>query len=109
MYRLYDQNMFVTFAFNEEKNQLLKATGGVSFDDILVAIEQGHLVDNISHPSRRHPKQRNLLVKIANYIYVVPYVYQKTKRELFLKNLYPSRVMTKKFAHRKEKNAKKTS
>jgi len=109
MYRLYDQNMSVTFAFNEEKNQLLKATRGVSFDDILLAIEKRDLVDNISHPSRQHPKQRILLVRINQYVYVVPYVYQKTKRKLFLKTLYPSRVMTKNFAHRKEKNAKKIS
>ena len=109
MYRLYDQNMSVTFAFNEEKNQLLKATRVVSFNDILLAIEHGHLVGNISHPSRWHPKQRILLIRIAIYIYVAPYVYSKTKRELFLKTLYPSQVMTKKFAQRKEKNAKKNT
>lgn len=109
MYKLYHTIMSVKFAFNAEKNQLLKATRGVSFDDILLAIEEGHLVDNIAHPSYKHPQQRMLLVKMGSYIYVVPYVYQKTKQELFLKTLYPSRVMTKKYSNRKEWYAKKTS
>lgn len=35
--------------FNEEKNQLLKATRGIGFEEILDSIENGHLLDGIAN------------------------------------------------------------
>ncbi len=34
----------MSFNWNEEKNQLLKAERGISFERIVVAIEEGHLL-----------------------------------------------------------------
>lgn len=81
--------------FNEEKNQLLKATRRVSFEDILKAIKNGKLLDDIAHPSRKHPHQKVYIVEIQKYAYAVPYVIDAEKQEIFLKTIYPSRALTK--------------
>ncbi len=80
--------------FNEEKNQLLKATRDISFEDVLEALKEGNLLTDISHPSKKHPRQRIYVIKIKEYIYVVPYVLNTEKQEIFLKTIYPSRVFT---------------
>jgi len=45
------------------------------------------------------------VVKIKNYVYAVPYVIDEKKKTIFLKTVYPSRVLTKKHL-RKEKHEK---
>jgi len=43
-----------TYAWNEEKNQRLKAERGVSFEEIIVHIATGDLLDIVEHP---HPEK----------------------------------------------------
>lgn len=83
--------------FNEEKNQLLKATRGIGFDEIIDAISHGALLADIVHPSIRRPNQRMYVVKIRQYIYAVPYVVSKGKKEIYLKTLWPDSDLTKKY------------
>jgi hypothetical protein len=83
--------------FNEEKNQLLKATRGTGFEEILHAIEEGNLLADITHTSQRRPDQRLYVVKIKKYAYAVPYIMNPNKREIFLKTIYPSRTLTKQY------------
>lgn len=87
--------MAFTIKFNEEKNQLLKATRGISFDDIVDLINKKKLLDNIAHPSKKHPRQRLYVFEIKGYIYAVAYVINIEKEEIFLKTIYSSRVLTK--------------
>ena len=69
---------------------------GVSFDMIVEAIERGNLLDDIPHPNQElYPHQRIFIVKLANYVYEVPYV--ESNSEKFLKTLFPSRKATKKY------------
>lgn len=82
-------------SFNEEKNQLLKATRGISFEDILEALKNGRLLADIAHPGQKHPRQRLYVVEIRGYAYAVPYLLNTQKQEIFLKTIYPSRVLTK--------------
>lgn len=89
--------MAFNIKFNEEKNQLLKATRGVSFEDILEVFKKGKLLDNIAHPGQKHSRQRLYVVEIRGYIYAVPYIFNKEKQEIFLKTIYPSRVLTRKY------------
>lgn len=89
--------MAFSIVFNEEKNQLLKATRGVSFKDVLKALHSQQLLADIGHPSKYYPHQRMYVVKINNYAYAVPYVFNSQKHIIFLKTLYPSRVLTKKY------------
>lgn len=89
--------MAFTIRFNEEKNQLLKATRGIGFEDVLNSIKKKKLLDNIAHPSKKHPRQRLYVIEIKGYIYAVPYVVNTEKQEIFLKTIYPSRVLTKQY------------
>lgn len=89
--------MAFTIRFNEEKNQLLKVTRGINFEDILDSIQLGNLLVDIAHPSRLRPNQRLYVVKVDAYAYAVPYVLDLQKTEIFLKTIYPSRALTKKY------------
>ena len=86
----------ITYNWNEEKNLLLKESRGVSFEQIVVCIEQGDLVDVIKHPnSIKYANQKILIVNIDDYIYAVPFV--ENQNERFLKTIIPSRKLTKKY------------
>ena len=82
--------------WNAEKNEELKTKRGVSFEIIVEAIERGNLLDDIPHPNQElYPNQRIFMVKLANYVYEVPYVESDSER--FLKTIFPSRKATKKY------------
>jgi hypothetical protein len=88
----------INFAWNEEKNMLLKANldRAVCFEDIVLAIENGGLLDDVEHMNDvRYPHQRVYIVLFNNYVYCVPYVIDGTF--VFLKTIYPSRKLTKKY------------
>lgn len=93
--------------FNEEKNQLLKATIGIGFDEILLAVEsKNNLLTDMSHPSLNRSSQRLYVVKIGKYAYAVPYVISQQKKEIFLKTAYTSRALTKKYIKEGKHNAR---
>jgi uncharacterized DUF497 family protein len=84
------------YDWDEEKNELLKQIRGVSFEQVVLAIEIGDLVDRLKHPNpARYPNQKVFLVKIEDYIYSVPYVEENDK--IFLKIIIPNRKATKKY------------
>jgi hypothetical protein len=83
--------------FNEEKSQLLRATKGIGFEDVIVAIKNKKLLADIDHPSSKRSDQKVYVVQIDNYAYVIPYVVNESKNEIFFKTIYPSRVFTKKY------------
>jgi len=90
------KNKIVRYSY--EKNELLKKDRGVSFDDVVLAVERGDVLDDITHPNKeRYPNQDIFIIFIMmkNYVYLVPYV--ETKEEIFLKTIIPSRKMTKKY------------
>jgi len=86
----------ITYDWNKEKNLLLKETRGISFEQIVMHIEDGDLLDVIRHPnSEKYANQKILIVNVRNYIYAVPFV--ENKNERFLKTIIPSRKFTKKY------------
>lgn len=86
------------FDYSEEKNIVLKETRRVGFEDIIDAIESGRLLENRDHPNqKKYPGQKIFVVQVRRYAYVVPYVTDKRRKVLFLKTLFPSRQMTKKY------------
>jgi uncharacterized DUF497 family protein len=86
--------------FNEEKNLILKETRGVCFEDIAEMYEKGKLIDDIK--SKTHPNQRMLIIGMNKYVYAVPYVVDEKKKTIFLKTIYPSRVLVKKYIKEKK-------
>jgi hypothetical protein len=49
------------------------------------------------HPNSQRTNQKIYIIEINNYAYVVPYVINEKRKEIFLKTVYPSRVFTKKY------------
>lgn len=86
------------FDFSVEKNLVLKQTRGLGFEEIIEAISRDGLIGNIKHLNRkRYPNQKIFIVKIKSYIYAVPYVFDRKRNLIFLKTIYPSRKLTKKY------------
>ena len=84
------------FDWDDEKNELLEKTRGVSFEDVVFHIENGDVLDIIRHPNAsRYPNQRIIVLNVEGYVYLVPYVEQKGTR--FLKTIIPSRKATKEY------------
>jgi hypothetical protein len=77
-----------------EKNTELKARHGFGFERVLVALADGALLDERAHPNtEKYRHQRQLVVEIDGYAWVVPFVHDGER--LFLKALFPSRRATK--------------
>lgn len=95
--------MDFSIRFDEEKNQLLQATRGVSFEEILRHIKDGDLLAEIKHPSSHRSNQRIYVVEIEGYGYVVPFVINQQDREIFLKTIYPSGEFTKLYLRKGER------
>ena len=84
------------FAWNNEKNQLIKAERDVSFEEVVVHIATGDLLDIVEHPNpEKYERQRMFIVKMREYAWLVPFV--ETGDEIFLKTIIPSRKATKKY------------
>lgn len=76
--------------WNAEKNQILMCERGVSFEDVVFALQSGGLLDELAHPNQeRYPNQRIFVVRIDDYAWMVPYVESET--DIFLKTIIPSR------------------
>ena len=98
MYIEYNKIVNPRVVYNEVKNLILKETRGVCFKDVIEAIKKGQILDDLKHKdSKKYPRQRILVVEIDKYVYAVPYVWNNKKGELFLKTVYPSRILTKKY------------
>lgn len=91
------------FNWNNEKNLKLNQERGISFENIVFAIENGGLIDVIPHSnSERYPNQSIYVVNIEDYIYLVPFV-KESKDIRFLKTIIPSRKATKQYIRSEDK------
>ena len=87
-----------TIRYSLEKNEILKSTRDISFEDVILALEEGYLLDDIEHPNKEKYPNQNIfiiLVVVKNYVYLVPYVEDETS--IFLKTIIPSRKMNRKY------------
>lgn len=82
------------FRWPPDKNGLLKAERGISFEEITVAVEAGALLEVVPHPNpKKYPRQKVMVVKVAGYAYLVPFVEEDD--HFFLKTIIPSRKATR--------------
>lgn len=92
------------FRWNAEKNEALKAERGVAFENIVVAVEAGGLLDILAHPNQaKYPRQRVLVVACDNYACLVPFV--EEEEHFFLKTVIPSRKATRDYLNQGEADA----
>lgn len=90
------------FDWNREKNEVLKIERDVSFEDVVLCIQEKGLLAILDHPNKqKYPNQSVLIVNIRDYVYVVPFVEDGEK--VFLKTIIPSRKMTKVYIINKRK------
>ncbi len=82
------------YKWNHEKNDKLKAERGISFEQVVMHIERGDLLDIVRHPNQsKYPNQQLLVVEINNYAYLVPFA--ESEKGKFLKTIIPSRKATR--------------
>jgi len=82
------------YEWSDEKNAWLRQERGITFEDIVFHVAHGGLLDTIEHPNqRRYAGQRILIVKVEEYVCLVPFV--EDDEVIFLKTIVPSRKMTK--------------
>jgi uncharacterized DUF497 family protein len=91
------------FRWNPDKNEALKGERGISFERVVLAIEDGAVLDVLHHPNEgRYPGQRILVVAVEGYAYLVPYVEEPDGDGYFLKTVIPSRKATRAYLGRGE-------
>ena len=95
---LYDRHV-KTYRWNQQKNETLKRSRGVSFEDVVLALEAGGLLEVVNHPNpKRYPKQHIFVLALAGYVYLVPYVDEES--HVFLKTIIPSRKATRDYGEK---------
>lgn len=89
------------YAWDSNKNKLLKLERRISFDDVVKALESGGLIKTEEHHNKKkYRNQKIYSVNIQDYVYLVPFVEDNEK--IFLKTVYPSRKATKKYIKKGE-------
>ncbi len=87
------------FDWNEDKNNLLKKTRNIFFEEIVLAISNDKLLEVIEHSNKeKYSNQKMFVVEIRDYAYIVPFV--ENKEKYFLKTIYPSREATTKYLNK---------
>ena len=89
------------YAWDEDKNDLLKETRNISFEEVLLSISNNKLLEIVEHPNKqKYPNQKMFVVEVNDYAYIVPFVEDDEK--YFLKTIYPSREATKRYLNKEE-------
>ncbi len=85
-----------TFRWNAQRNAASQAERDIGFEQVVVAVEAGGLIDVVSHPNpAKYPNQRVMVVAWDGYAYLVPFVEEAD--HYFLKTVIPSRKATRDF------------
>lgn len=92
------------FRWGPEKNEQLRRERGVTFEQMIVAVEAGGLLDILAHPNRaKYPNQRVLVIASDGYAYLVPFVEEPD--HFFLKTVIPSRKATRDYLGQGDQDA----
>lgn len=93
------------FRWSHDKNAMLKVERGISFEEMVLAIEADGLLDELRHPnSGKYPNQSVFVVALDGYVYLVPYVEEPDY--YFLKTVIPSRKATRNYLPRNNPDEK---
>jgi len=93
------------FRWDPEKNERLKGERDISFEEIVLAVEEGGLKDVLVHPNqRRYTGQQVLVVSYRDYVFLVPSVEEDAY--YFLKTIIPSRKATRDYLNADEPDEK---
>lgn len=88
----------MNFDYNLEKDKQLKELRGISFKEIIKAVKNKQVIVDIEHFNKvKYPNQRIMVVKVNDYAYAVPYVFDKKRKAKFLKTIYANRKLKEKY------------
>lgn len=86
------------FDYNIEKDKYLKKLRGIGFKEVIKAIKDKQVIVDIEHFNKvKYPNQRILVVRVNDYAYAVPYVFDKKRKVKFLKTIYANRKLKEKY------------
>ena len=75
------------FTYNQDKNIQLKSQRGISFEELIWLINDGHLIDILEHlPCEKYQGQSIFMIDVEGYIWLVPFV--EDDDEIFLKTAF---------------------
>ena len=82
------------FDWSVEKNEQLKQEREIGFEEVIVAINAGNILDTLIHPNqKKYSVQKIYIIRINQYVYLVPFI--ENNEKIFLKTIFPSRKATK--------------
>jgi hypothetical protein len=91
----------VVFNWDNLKNAQLQRDRGISFEEIVILIERGSILDILEHPNKEKYGRQNLyIINVDNYAYVVPFIDKGNTRHLI--TIFPSRRYTQKYFRKKD-------
>ena len=91
------------FRWNHDKNEELKTERGISFEEVVLAMEVDGILDVVRHPnSGKYPNQLVLVVALDGYVHLVPFV--EEPEFYFLKTIIPSRKATRDYLLRRTRD-----
>ena len=89
------------FRWDNEKNEWLKKSRGVCFEEVVILMDREDLLEIVDHPNQgKYPGQKIATVRIGDYAYLVPYAQEH--EEIFLKTIIPSRKATSRYVRKKK-------
>jgi uncharacterized DUF497 family protein len=93
------------YKWDHQKNEKIKAERGISFEQVVIHIERGDVLDLVAHPNqKKYPNQQIIVVEINEYAYLVPFV--ESSKGKFLKTIIPSRKATRDYIGEKNEQDK---
>ncbi|MDO8453193.1 MAG: toxin [Sulfurimonas sp.] len=74
----------------------MKIQRGVCFEDVILSLENGKLLNIVPHFNlEKYPNQMLFIITVFDYTYYVPFIEDDEK--VFLKNIIPSRKYHKNY------------
>ena len=99
------QNIVDYYKWDFQKNEKLKIERGIRFEQIVMHIERGDVLDLVTHPNQeKYPGQQIIVIEINAYTYLVPF--KESSKGKFLKTIIPSRKATRDYLEGKNEQDK---
>ncbi len=83
------------YDWDAAKNEWLLKERGISFEEIVWHIAQGHLLDVLVSDKEPYKGQKQLVINVNGYAYPVPIIEQG--EVIILKTAIPSRKLTRQY------------
>ena len=93
------------FRWSAEKDLLLRAERGVSFEEVVIQLQAGRILATRKHHNTdRFAHQEIYFVEIKGYVYMVTFV--RDKEWIFLKTVIPTRKGVRTFLSEMNRSSK---